>query len=70
MTRPKLGFKINEEGKLEPIDLGLKVVEMLNVNAKLRASMVHKQLPVTYYQAWELLNNCKEYLGIPNEKHS
>jgi len=64
VSRPKLGFKINGEGKLEPIDWGLKVVEMLRVNPKMKASMVHKELPVSYYQAWELLNNCKEYLGI------
>src|SRR3990167_3930145 len=70
MSRPKLGFKINGEGKLEPIDLGLKTVEMLKVNPKVKASTVRKELSVSYYQAWEVLNNCKEYLGIPNEKHS
>ena len=63
LGRPPLGFVIGQDGKLHPDALGIKVINIMREVADPRAKTVQAQLGVDYHKAWELLRNCKQFVG-------
>ena len=56
--RLPLGFK-RENKRLVLDDTGNKVLEMLNLNPKLKPSYVQKELGLKYKDAWSMITNVK-----------